>query len=354
MKEFKVIILLSVVLTSLMSCEKAFMKPVPSTDAKAIFDEYSTLVKEKYAMLEFKEVDIDFLIDSISPLVQNGESDAVLFEQLATITRKLKDGHSSLKANLEDTTLIGGFDILGGYPMGVYGPILVDSYLNTANNASIHTIPEGIEIPSDGVIKIVYGNLTQAPDLGYIYIPSFNVDITDDELETVFAYIKNTDGLILDVRLNGGGDPSLSTKLASYFMNTPTYTGFERFKVGPGANDFADSPSNVEPAQSSNRYFKPVVVLTDRGVYSATTTLCYNLDPLESITFMGQRTGGGSGSVADGFLANGWKWSLSTSEFIDYQGRHLDNGFEPDIAVALDTTIAQYDEVIEAAIDYLQ
>ena len=69
---------------------------------------------------------------------------------------------------------------------------------------------------------------------------------------------------------------------------------------------------------------------------------------------MGQRSGGGSGSVADGYLANGWYWSLSTSEFIDAKGRHLDDGVDADIPVALDLTDTTKDEVMEAAILDLQ
>ncbi len=94
--------------------------------------------------------------------------------------------------------------------------------------------------------------------------------------------------------------------------------------------------------------------MTDRYCYSASTTFAYSTNPLSNVTFIGQRTGGGSGSVADGFLANGWHWSLSTSEFIDHLGNHLDDGFDPDIPVLLDLDDNTKDEVIERAILELQ
>ncbi len=58
--------------------------------------------------------------------------------------------------------------------------------------------------------------------------------------------------------------------------------------------------------------------------------------------------------MADGYLANGWKYSLSTSEFIDWEGRHLDDGFEPDIKVDMDLKVKDKDEIIEKALEILK
>ena len=126
-------------------------------------------------------------------------------------------------------------------------------------------------------------------------IPSWNNDITDEETEAIFLHIKEAKGLIFDMRQNTGGDPSLATKFASYFTEKPVYTGFERFKTGPGTNDFSDSKVNLQPAKSDNKFLKPVAVLTDRFCYSASTTFAYSVNPLSNVTFVGQRTGGGSG-----------------------------------------------------------
>ena len=76
-------------------------------------------------------------------------------------------------------------------------------------------------------------------------------------------------------------------------------------------------------------YTKPVMVLTNGLCYSATTTFIYQSNPLPHVKYIGSRTGGGSGSVAGGFLSNGWKYSLSTSEFIDHEGKHLGRWFRP-------------------------
>jgi hypothetical protein len=329
------------------------MQPQAATDNLGLFDEYSTLVREKYAMLEYKGVDIDFLSDSLRVTITATTTNEALFLKMATITYRLRDAHAALIGEISggpfDGQRVGAsFDIYEGYPPAFDSTILFSHYIQPADM----TVLAGED--EKGEDRLIYGLLSQDETLGYIYLPSFNVKISEQELETLFSSMQATKGLVFDVRGNNGGDPALATTIASYFMDQTTYTGFERFKIGPGPDDFADSPSFVAPADSEYRYLKPVAVLTDRGVYSATTTLAYSLSPLDQVVFIGQRSGGGSGSVADGYLANGWYWSLSVSEFFDSEGRHLDDGVEPDIAVSLNLNDQTKDEILERAILELQ
>ncbi len=68
------------------ACEKLFMKPNAVTSPEAIFQEYASLVKEKYAMLDFKGVDIDFLTDSIGATFSKDMSDTAVLWKLTHIT----------------------------------------------------------------------------------------------------------------------------------------------------------------------------------------------------------------------------------------------------------------------------
>ncbi len=344
----KALIIIGIILFTTVSCEKIFMKPKPKTTNTAIFEEYTKLVREKYGMLEFKQLDINHLSDSLRVFVNDDLTEDSLFNILGVITSRLKDGHSVLRRYSplgNELIQAAFFDIEKGYPVSFHQGILDNIYIHS-----------GMTKLSDD--RAIYGRLTQDADIAYLRIASFDVDISDSELEEMFTSFSSAKGLIVDVRQNGGGSPNLSTKIASYFTDAEIYIGYENFKVGPGENDFSKSFANLKPSTSSNKFLKPVAVLTDRGVYSATTTFCYSVNPLAKVKFIGQRTGGGSGSVADGYLANGWHWNLSVSEFIgvDDSGneQHLDNGFEPDISVLLDTLVTTQDEIIERAILELQ
>jgi hypothetical protein len=317
------------------------MQPNPGTSNLEIFNEYANLVKEKFSMLEFKDVNIDHLQDSIGNTITEDLTEDQLFDKLAFITRQLKDGHSSIGKS--DTVYF--YEFYQGYPPGIDREILVNHYIGEEVAPDIIWLKD-----DDDLTRAIYGHLPQSADIGYLRVGSWMSTFTVDEIEKIFGTFKNDKGLIIDLRDNGGGDPLLATKFASYLVDMEAEIGTERFKTGPGENDFVSSTLYLRPSNSQNAFLKDIMVLTDIGCFSATTTFMYSIYLSDNITFVGQRSGGGAGSVADGFLANGWEWNLSVSEFIDKQGNHWDNGREPDITVALDTTVTDIDEVLERAL----
>ncbi len=347
----KYIIYIAAILT-FSSCQKIFLQPEPQVTNLRIYDEYTSLIKEKYAMLDFKNVDIDILSASIRSSVTNDLTDKELFDKMSQLTLSLKDGHSNLAEDagaLSEDQLSTSYDFLEGFDPAFDIAIMLKNYIGIDENKNLIFLYT--EDKTD--VRMIYGTLPQSSEIAYVWIPSWNNEISDEEIEDFFAYAKDKKAMIVDIRQNTGGSPALATKFASYFLKEKTNTGFERFKTGPNANDFKDSPNVLHPAKSKNLYHNKVAVLIDRYVYSAALTFSYSLFPLDQVTFIGQRAGGGSGAVADGYLLNGWYWSLSVSEYFDYEGKHLDNGFEPDISVKLDLENKEKDEIIEKAIEHL-
>jgi len=333
----KYIYISAFLLTLLSSCEKAFMEPNPETDNIAIFEEYWKLVDEKFAMFSDpgKEINRNLLYSENRALISNTISTDSLFNVLGRITLSLKDGHSFLDNGIDNGY---GYDVQGSVPNNLNQTIIDNIYLN--NN---------VQLQGDGLKYTLLDN----GNVGYIQYRDFENEVTTDMMNSILTYFENTNGIILDVRGNAGGDPSYAALIASHFTNSSVYIGYENFKTGPETDDFSRSEIYLNPT-SGKQYLKPLIVLTNIHCFSATTTLIYHLNPLSNVTFVGAKTGGGSGSTADGFLANGWKWGLSTSEFIDWKGRRLDNGFEPDINVFLDENDITKDEIIEKAILELQ
>lgn len=328
------LIIISFLITS---CEKVFVEsPSNGNDNQELFDEFWNIFNEKYAMFEFKGVDWQAEYDQIQPTIGTNTSKEELFEIMGGMVQQLRDGHSDLTDLNRDSTK--GFDILKGAPIN-YDFEIWQNYISTLRTRELQFFQDE---------NSVYTTLTE--DIGYIFIPTFNMDIPEEKINDILTQLKDTKGLIIDVRMNTGGLPDVATRLAAHFTDKEIVTGFERFKIGPGAEEFKNSPANSIPADGEI-YTKPVMVLTNGLCYSATTTFIYQTNPLDNVTFIGSRTGGGSGSVADGFLSNGWKYSLSISEFIDHEGRHLDDGFDPDIEVFLDEGNIGVDEVIQRAIE---
>lgn len=330
--------ILSFIFLSLLlsSCEKAFIESSANGDnQEEVFEEFWKIFNEKYAMFESKGVDWQAAYDDNITKVTSTTSDEELFEVMGDMVLSLRDGHTSLIDFSRDT--VKSFDILKGAPYNSDAEMFIN-------------YTEANFIGETKLFENFLGFYNTIDDnIGYVALATFLIEMEDSEIDTILTDLKDTKGLIIDLRDNTGGDPVLASRWASRFTDKEVETGFERFKTGPKEDDFTDSPALNKPSNGV-RYSKPVMVLINGYCYSAATTFIYQTNPLEQVTFIGSRTGGGSGSVADGFLSNGWKYSLSTSEFIDYENRHLDDGFDPDIEVFLDVNDMQTDEVIARAI----
>ena len=88
-------------------------------------------------------------------------------------------------------------------------------------------------------------------NIGYIRYESFSAGVGDGNLDHVLDYLKLCNGLIIDVRDNGGGNLTNSTRIAARFTNEKTLTGYIRHKTGPGHNDFSEmEPIYLEPSNS--------------------------------------------------------------------------------------------------------
>lgn len=330
----KRILLLLVLMAALFTaCEEVALGPKPEVNNVAVYEEYWKIYNEKYALFRAKNLDWQEVYNVTRPLVDNTISEDSLFSVLASMTISLRDGHSSIFDPVSNN--VGTFDLEAGFPVNLNEQLIQREYLN-------------------GETKKVGGftYTTLNGDIGYIIFRDFLMEIEDEQIDEVLTDLADTKGLIIDVRGNPGGDPNAASRLASHFTREPVDVGFERFKTGPNDDDFVANPFVLEPAEGVI-YSKPVAVLTNRLCYSATTTFLYCMDPLPQVQSIGGFTGGGSGSVADGHLINGWIYSLSVSEFIDVRGRDLDDGVAPDILIDMDEEVTDRDEIIERAIQEL-
>lgn len=332
---------------SLVSCEKIVMHKKPGTDNLSIYNEYAKLCTEKFALEEVKGVNLTNLADSIRPYVTDNLSEEELFNLMGIFIDRMQEGHTSLKT--VDFDLNKSYYYFIGYPLAFNFLIVRDEYYGVNANPDVQVIA-----PEDGFFELWYGFLPQDPEIGYIRIVSFDMNITDEQLETMMAYLKDSKGLIIDVRGNFGGYMELVGRLCGYFTTTEVMVGTNYIKNGPGNNDFAATDMKLEPSGSPYTYTKPVAVLHDRVTFSSGSLFCLTMEAMPNTTTIGQIYGGGTGEIVDGFLANGWKWTLSTSNFLDLQGRPTDPGIEADIPMGINPADTIIDVIIERAIIELQ
>ena len=88
-------------------------------------------------------------------------------------------------------------------------------------------------------------------NIGYIRYESFSAGVGDGNLDEVLYYLQICNGLIIDVRDNGGGNLTNSSRIAARFTDKLALTGYIQHKTGPGHNDFSEmEPIYLEPSNS--------------------------------------------------------------------------------------------------------
>jgi C-terminal processing protease CtpA/Prc len=162
--------------------------------------------------------------------------------------------------------------------------------------------------------------------------------------------MKDTRALILDVRLNGGGDEEAARKVAGRFVERAAVYSRDRIREdGQWKGPF---DRVVEPRNDARRYTKPVVVLIGPKVVSSAESFLLMMQYGARATLIGQATRGSSGRPVPHDLGNGVVVYLSSWEDQLPNGTPLeDRGVEPDIDVK--TTLgglANSDALLEAAL----
>ena len=196
-------------------------------------------------------------------------------------------------------------------------------------------------------------------NIGYINYSSFSNAIGEGNLDEVLFHLISCNGLIIDVRNNGGGNLTNVETLVSRFITDRTLAGYISHKTGPGHNDFSNpEPFYYYPAEQGRvMWGKAVVVLTNRSTFSAANNFVSIMKYLPNVKIVGATTGGGSGMPYSSELPNGWGVRFSAVPMLDAQGVLTEMGVEPTEGCAVDMSPVDVmngrDTILDFAIEYL-
>lgn len=301
-----------------------------ANDPVGNFEQLWRIIDERYCFLEEKGIDWDAVHDEYSKLIIPSMNDKDLFEILSKMLYELKDGHVNLSSAHRTSYYDAWYE---GYPWNYREDILHNYYLGSASK-DYYT--------AAGLKYKIFDN-----NIGYIRYESFSAGVGDGNLDEVLDYLKLCNGLIIDVRDNGGGNLTNSTRIAARFANELTLTGYIQHKTGPGHTDFSKpEPIYLEPSNSI-RWQKKVVILTNRRCYSATNDFVNAMRSInkeneeKKIILIGDRTGGGSGLPFTSELPNGWTIRFSASPHFDKDMNSLEYGIAADIYIDMDKILEE-------------
>ena len=253
-----------------------------------------------------------------------------LFEVLSEMLAEVKDGHVNLSSTGDFSRYWSWKE---GYPANS-SDTLYRRYLGT-----------GYKIASGLSYRILDDNIA------YVRYESFQDGIGEGNLDKMLINLMFCQGLILDIRDNGGGNLLYAERLAARFFNERTLVGYLQHKTGAGHSDFSSMQEQWLDPSSNIRWHKPVCVLTNRGVYSAANEFVKYMKRCPNATVVGDHTGGGAGMPFSSSLPNGWSVRFSACPMYDVERQSTEFGISPDVRVDLlqSDLLRGEDTIIEAA-----
>jgi hypothetical protein len=328
----------------LIGCKDIVVQPPESNLNMEDFEAIWSRVDQVYPFLEFKNIDWDSIHTVYHERVANAKGDE-FYSVMSDLLAELKDGHVYFHTD-------GGAEVYPFYPKryyrdkGGYNPFVVRSYfdkkmkLTDSRSAEYEILPDNI---------------------GYVFLSSFHEYYLVNEFPGIMNYLKNTKGMIIDIRQRRGGTPDNVIAVAKWFITEPL-----PFLKLYFLNELT-LIQDIIP-ESSFQYTNPVVVLINGATFSAGEITAEVLKHIPTVIAVGDTTGGGSGVgggkgstppeiVSDYYLPSGKLISTPTGYMERYDGVPFEwNGIIPDVRIVQSVEDAKNgrDFQLEYAINYLK
>ena len=303
------------------------------------FDALWTILDEHYCFFREKDVDWDEIGRRYRSTIDPEWELQEFFDHCAAMLAELRDGHTNLQAWFDVSYYRKWWT---DYPQNFNLRLIQEHYLD-------------FDYRSGG--GIIY-KLLEEHNVGYMYYSSFSASIGEAFLDTMMLTMKDADGLIIDIRDNGGGDMTNVEKLVSRFIDERLLAGYIQHKTGPGHDDFSEPYAfYYDPNMQHVRWLKPVIILTNRSTFSAANTFVSVMKGLPYVAIIGDCTGGGSGMPFSSEIPIGWGVRFSGSPVYDAEMNLTEFGVEPTPGGEMDmdpeAEAAGHDTILDFAIEVL-
>lgn len=331
--------LLLITILSLFAASSCHEIPEYADNPRGNFDALWRTLDEHYCFFKEKDIDWNEVYSRYSPMISDKMTEEELFEVCAQMLNELRDGHTNLSSPFNTSYYRQWWS---DYPQNFNARIVEEHYFN-------------FNYRQTG--NVTYGILYQ--NIGYMRIPSLSYSIGESNLDNILYYLKTCDGLIIDIRDNGGGIMTAVETIVARFITERTLAGYISHKTGPGHDDFSEPyPYYYNPAEVGRiMWGKPVAILTNRSTYSASNNLVSIMRTLPNVKIVGATTGGGSGMPFSSELPNGWSIRFSSAPILDPLGRTTEFGIEPSEGCAIDldpqAALNGHDTILDFAISLL-
>lgn len=344
-----------------------------ASTATATFEHVWHTFNDHYAFFNERDVDWNALYADLKPYVTDDLSDDDLLEVFEALLEPLDDGHVQLNADGDSYSFeeYRGANqvIVNSFPDQTDYDDIQD-YANAVSSKYIEIrssyLDAGTEKTAGGEDDdgVMWGTISQK--IGYMRVArmeelSSDEDSVEAELTAVntimtevLADLGNTEALIIDVRVNGGGQDAVSLAIANYFADQ------KRLAVSKYARSYLGNTEPVEaylqPANDTP-YLNPIAVIGSPDTASAAEIFLMAMSALPHVTLVGENSNGILSDILSKSLPNEWEIGLSNEVYTDYLDvNHEVTGVPPAVQAptfSLEAMAEGRDAAIDAALEVL-
>jgi len=176
-------------------------------------------------------------------------------------------------------------------------------------------------------------------NIAYVALNTFGDRNIVAKFDSLFPFIEQSKGLVLDLRENSGGNSDNAYQILGYLVDKPfkivqgksrNYNAFNRaMRI---TQQWEDNPSVELPAKPSKFYSKPLAVLMSSRTGSSAEDFCVVLSHLKRGKLIGTSTAGSTGQPLFYGLPGGGTGVVCTIRTFSPDGKEFVGiGIEPDI-----------------------
>ncbi|MFS1703191.1 S41 family peptidase [Alteromonas sp. AMM-1] len=347
------------------ACEDNVLTAESTLSNQDLFALYTQIMQEYY--VDFERMDIDWPQLAYNQSLTVTTDINTLYEAVYNTFTALQDGHNSFKA--ADGTLIKvlgkqthTMDLIEEYALNhnLHYPLranemtasriaAIEAYLDNA----LHTEQAIVlkyatsDVEQDSTEQITWFRID---DIGYLRIESMTgySSVSDDEddlahtasalnnlniaIDQALSELSNTNGLIIDIRANGGGNDYISLAIASRFTDTG-YLGYQKY-ARDGNSVTQTQQALIEPSSHVRYTNKPLALLVSADTASAAEAFTLAMQPHGQATIIGTATQGIFSDILEWVLPGGHTLGLSNEVYLSANDEWFEgSGIPVDIEV---------------------
>lgn len=338
------LILTSIFLIFILTANGQNSKDDPIRNFEKLWSEFNL----RYANFELKSVDWKEVYNQYRPQINEKSTSNELFDVSCKMLQELSDGHINLtgQTNIEkrDCGIPYTYHLSDEFGrIGKVYPLI----LKTLKEEKFTTLSENI---GNGLI-----NYSLSEDYGYLSVSQFEgfkIGEIKRSMNKAMTQFENKKGVIIDVRLNGGGRDKNSYKIAGRFVDKKRLGHYKKTRI-KGTQNFTELESWYLNPKGNKQFIKPIVILTSDWSASATEIFVLAMKELPYVQVVGNRTEGIFSDMYNFKLPNGWKVSLSHQQYFSTKMTNYEGtGIQPDVEI-LNYKNDEFDNILLKAIELL-